>query len=402
MFRVGPTALSRRQMLAGSAALVLGSAVGPAFAGVGGFIDGVWVKAKASGVSKRTFDAAMGGFEPIAKVMDLTRKQPEVTTTAADYVARRVNDKRIGNGRDKKGEWTQTLGAIADATGVQPEIVLAIWGIETDFGNYMGDINTVHGLATLTYGGYRADYFGAELITSLQIVEQGHVRASNMIGSWAGAMGHPQFMPSSFMSYAVDFKGDGHKDIWGSVPDALASAANYLERHGWRAGETWGYEVALPQGFDYRYVWSGTKATLGDWANAGVVRANGKPFPRPSDMARLLMPMGGDGPVFLVLPNFDVIKSYNNSDSYALAVGHLADRIIGGKTFIAPWPSDTALSKSDRAEVQTLLLKRGYQIGSADGVLGPKSRAAIIDWQGRAGMLPDGHAGGRLLQALRT
>ncbi|MGN6488128.1 MAG: lytic murein transglycosylase, partial [Devosia sp.] len=327
-------------------------------------------------------------------------KQPEFVTTAADYVGKRVTDSQAGKGQAMRAEWAKTLGVVAGRYGVQPEAILAIWGIETNYGGFMGGINTPHALATLTYGGYRASYFGAELITSLEILQAGHVSPGNMVGSWAGAMGHPQFMPSSFMKYAADFHGDGHEDIWGSVPDALASIANYLKGFGWRPGETWGYEVTLPADFNYQNVWSGITATLGDWNGVGVRRASGKPFPRASDTARLFMPMGGNGPVFAVLANFDVIKRYNNSDSYALAVGHLADRILGVGGFAAPWPKDTALSKDDRKQVQALLARRGYQIGTPDGVIGPKTRAAVIDWQARAGLLPDGHVSGNLLRAL--
>jgi membrane-bound lytic murein transglycosylase B len=404
MFRVTKPVtsfVSRRSVLLGGAALFAVSAAGPAFAGsVSSFVDGVWKDAKARGVSRKTFDVAMGGFKPIPKVVELSQKQPEVIATAGDYVTKRVTEKQTGTGQAMSGEWAKTLAKVASTWGVQPEAVLAIWGIETNFGGYMGDMNSVHALATLTQAGYRADYFGSELLTALQIVQQGHVSASKMIGSWAGAMGHPQFMPSSFMRYAVDFKGDGHKDIWNSVPDAMASTANYLKSFGWRSGETWGYEVKLPNGFNYAHVWSQTEATLGQWKDAGVVRANGKAFPRESDNARIYMPMGGHGPVFAVLPNFGVIKRYNNSDSYALAVGHLADRILGSKGFSLPWPDDTALNKSQRTELQGMLLRKGYQIGSPDGVLGPKTRAAVIDWQGRAGLLPDGHVSGRLLKAL--
>jgi membrane-bound lytic murein transglycosylase B len=395
-----PFVLSRRSFTLGAAALAGSMLVTPALASIDGFVSGVWTRAKARGVSRKVFDVAMGGFAPIDKVVELSRKQPEFVTTAADYVGKRVTDKQTGNGQGMRQEWKQTLAAVAERYGVQPEIMLAIWGIETNFGGYMGGINTVHALATLAYSGYRADYFGAELITALEIVEGGHVRAKNMVGSWAGAMGHPQFMPSSFMQYAVDWKGDGHKDIWGSVPDALASIGNYLKSFGWRAGETWGYEVKLPRDFNYSNVWSGVNATLGDWSGVGVVRASGKAFPRASDAARLYMPMGGNGPVFAVLPNFDVIKRYNNSDSYALAVGHLADRIIGSKGFAAPWPQDTALNKDDRKQVQAMLLRKGYDIGTPDGVIGPKTRAAVIDFQAAAGLLPDGHVSGNLLRVL--
>lgn len=394
-------ALTRRHLLIGATALAASSAIPPAFGkGVDGFIDATWAKAQARGVSKKVFNAAMGDFSPSSKVLELSKKQPEFVSTAADYVGKRVTDGQAGKGQGMRGEWTKTLGVIAQRYGVQPEAILAIWGIETNYGGYMGGNRTPHALATLTYGGYRASYFGAELITSLEILQAGHVAPANMVGSWAGAMGHPQFMPSSFMKYAVDFKGDGHEDIWGSVPDALASIANYLKSFGWRAGETWGYEVKLPADFNYQNVWSGINATLGDWAGIGVARANGKPFPRPADTARIYMPMGGNGPVFAVLPNFDVIKRYNNSDSYALAVGHLADRILGVKGFVSAWPKDTALTRAEREQLQARLLRKGYQIGSPDGVIGPKTRAAVIDWQSRAGLLPDGHVSGNLLRAM--
>jgi len=401
MFRASAPALNRRHLLIGATALGLATAIPPAFGkGVDGFIDATWARAKARGVSRKVFNAAMGDFAPVTKVLDLSKKQPEFVSTVADYVGKRVTDQEAGTGRSMRGEWTKTLGVIAERYGVQPEIVLGIWGIETHYGNYMGGTNTVHALATLTYGGYRAEYFGGELITALEILQGGHVSPGSMVGSWAGAMGHPQFMPSSFMKYAVDFKGDGHEDIWGSVPDALASIGNYLKSFGWRAGETWGYEVTLPADFNYQNVWSGITATLGDWAGVGVKRANGKPFPRKDDTAKLYMPMGGNGPVFAVLANFGVIKRYNSSDSYALAVGHLADRILGAKGFARPWPKDTALNKNDRMQVQALLARRGYEVGTPDGVIGPKTRAAVIDWQSRAGLLPDGHVSGNLLRAL--
>jgi membrane-bound lytic murein transglycosylase B len=387
-------------VLLGAGAWLASSALAPAFASVDGFVAGVWKSASARGVSRRTFDAAMGGFRPLSSVIKLTGAQAEFVSTTADYVEKRASASRTGTGRDMRHEWAQTLAAVAHRYGVQPEAILAIWGMETNYGGYMGNTNTVHALATLTYEGYRASYFGKELITALEILEAGHVTPKKMIGSWAGAMGQTQFMPSSFMRYAVDFHGDGHKDIWGSVPDALASTGNYLSEHGWRPGETWGYEVKFPQGFDYDNVWSGRSAALGEWQALGVVRANGKAFPRPTDKATLLMPMGAHGPVFAMLPNFSVIKRYNNSNNYALAVGHLADRIIGGGGFATPWPNDTGLSEAQRVQLQQALLRRGYAIGSADGAIGPKSRGAIMDFQRRNGMIPDGFASGNLLRAL--
>ncbi|MEQ1771300.1 MAG: lytic murein transglycosylase [Devosia sp.] len=395
------SARSRRAVLTGSVALALSAVVAPAFgASVKGFVDQTWALASANGISRKTFDAALSGFKPLPNVIKLAGAQPEFVSTAADYVGKRVTSSQASTGQSMRGEWKQTLAAVSERFGVQPEIMLAIWGIETNFGSYMGGTNTVHALATLAQAGYRPGFFNAELLTSLEIIEEGHVTPKKMIGSWAGAMGHPQFMPSSFMKYAVDFKGEGHKDIWNSVPDALASTANYLKGFGWRAGETWGYEVRLPRDFNYDNVWTGASGTLGDWAALGVRRANGKPFPRDTDIASLYMPMGGNGPVFAVLPNFGVIKRYNNSDSYALAVGHLADRILGSAGFIAAWPVDTALNKSQKLQLQARLADRGYAIGSPDGVIGPKTRAAIMDFQARNGALPDGFVSGNLLKAL--
>lgn len=402
MSRVSPRPFpSRRSFLLGGAALLLSTGMVPALARTpGDFVAGLWPAARARGVSRRAFDAALGDFRPLGKVMDLTRKQPEFTSTVADYIGKRVTDSQAAKGRANRAEWARTLAAVGERYGVQGEVLLAIWGIETNFGGFMGGTNTVHALATLTHGGYRPDYFGGELLTALRIITDGHISPGEMVGSWAGAMGHPQFMPSSFTRYAVDFRGEGRADIWNSVPDSLASTANYLKSHGWRAGETWGYEVALPGGFDYAHVWAGTRASLADWQAAGITRASGRPFPRPGDVARLYTPMGGRGPVFAALANFDVIKRYNNSDSYALAVGHLADRILGAGGFAAPWPNDTALDADERRRVQERLLARGYQIGTADGVIGPKTRAAVMQFQAAAGLLPDGHVSGRLLAAL--
>jgi membrane-bound lytic murein transglycosylase B len=396
MLRVAP---SRRSFLIGAGALLASTVIGPAFgAKVSTFVENTWATAKGRGVSRKTFDAAMGGFKPLNSVLKLTKAQPEFVSTAADYVRKRVDDDKAAAGQGMRAEWKQTLAGVSERFGVQPEIVLAIWGIETNFGGFMGSTNTVHGLATLAHAGYRADFFGQELITSLEILEAGHVSPKKMVGSWAGAMGHPQFMPSSFMKYAVDFKGEGHKDIWGSVPDALASTANYLLAFGWRTGETWGYEVSLPRDFNYTNVWNGASGTLREWADIGVRRANGKAFPRETDIARLYM--GGNGPVFAVLPNFDVVKRYNNSDSYALAVGHLADRILGSKGFVNAWPDETALSSAQRTELQARLARRGYDIGKPDGVIGPKTRAALMDFQAKAGLTPDGFPSGNALKAL--
>jgi membrane-bound lytic murein transglycosylase B len=365
------------------------------------FVRGLWPQAEARGVSRKAFEASFAGYKPLPEVMELTRKQPEFSSLVSDYIGKRVTDAQAAKGRAMRMEWNQTLSGAAQRYGVQPEIVLAIWGMETNFGGFMGGNNTIHALATLTEGGYRADFFRDELLTALRIVSDGHVSPASMVGSWAGAMGHTQFMPSSFMRYAVDYNGDGRKDIWNSVPDALGSTANYLKAFGWRPGETWGYEVRLPQGFNFGAARQTDRAPLSQWQAMGITRASGKPFPRATDPGRLYLPAGAAGPAFLLLPNFDVIKRYNNSDSYALAVGHLADRIIGTGGFATPWPRDYALSKAQRAELQALLGRAGFDVGKPDGVIGPKTRAAVLAYQSRAGLPADGYISGRLLEALK-
>jgi membrane-bound lytic murein transglycosylase B len=391
----------RLPMLALTALLAFGTIV-PAFANSADFVRRLWPDAQAQGVSRTAFDAAFAGYSFSPKIMELTRKQPEFSQTVQQYVDRRVTDAQAGKGRAMRSEWNQTLTGAQQRYGVQPEIVLAIWGMETNFGGFMGGENTIHALATLVEGGYRADFFKRELLTALRIISDGNVSPANMVGSWAGAMGHTQFMPSSFMAYAVDYNGDGRKDIWNSVPDALGSTANYLKSFGWRPGETWGYEIKLPAGFNFAAARQLERAPLSQWQAMGITRVSGKPFPRQSDVARIYMPAGAAGPSFLLLHNFDVIKRYNNSDSYALAVGHLADRIIGGGQFAAPWPSgDYALSKDQRAQVQSLLTRAGYDVGSPDGVIGPKTRAAVMAFQNRAGVVADGHVSGRLLDMLK-
>lgn len=390
-----------QRMMAG--ALLAGLAlVSPAQANSDSFVRNLWPEAERAGVSRSAFEAAFASYNPIPQVIELTRKQPEFTQTVEQYIDKRVTAAQAAKGQAMRGEWAQTLAGAEQRYGVQAEIVLAIWGMETNFGGFMGGNNTIHALATLTESGYRADFFRSELVTALRIVSDGHVSPGSMVGSWAGAMGHTQFMPSSFMRYAIDYNGDGRKDIWNSVPDALGSTANYLKSFDWRPGETWGYEVKLPSSFNFAAAQTMGKAPLGQWQAMGLSRANGRAFPRADDVARLYMPAGASGPAFLLLPNFDVIKRYNNSDSYALAVGHLADRILGGGSFVTPWPAgDYALSKAQRGELQALLGRHGFDVGTADGVIGPKTRAGVIAYQQARGLPADGHVSGLLLERLK-
>ena len=287
--------------LAIAAALSL-SSIAPALANSADFVRRLWPQAEARGVSRSAFEAAFSGYSYIPKIMELTQKQPEFSQTVQQYIDKRVTAAQAKKGQAMRSEWNQTLTGSQQRWGVQPEIVLAIWGMETNFGGFMGGENTIHALATLTEGGYRSDFFREELLTALRIVSDGHVSAGNMTGSWAGAMGHTQFMPSSFMRYAVDYNGDGRKDIWNSVQDALGSTANYLHSFGWRPGETWGYEVKLPAGFDFAAARQLERAPLSQWQAMGITRVSGRAFPRPSDVGRLYMPAGASGPAFLLFP----------------------------------------------------------------------------------------------------
>ena len=288
------------------------------------------------GVSRRTFDTAFAGVTPDPSVVAKTHKQSEFVRPIWDYIDSAVTPKRITKGRRELQETRGVLSRIERTYGVDPYIVLGVWGVETNFGSNLGDTSVIRDLATLAYVHYRGEYFRRELLIALEILQQGHVSAAGMKGSWAGAMGQTQFMPSAFMRYAVDFEGDGRKNIWTSAPDALASTANFLARHGWRPGWTWGYEVFPPRS---PILSAGRDLPFAAWARAGFRRADG--FPMPTEgRARLLLPAGRKGPAFLVTRNFDVIKRYNDSTAYALSVALLSDRIAGEGPLKQPWPDD--------------------------------------------------------------
>ncbi len=319
------------------AALILVGATATASADFGHFVQSLWPQAHARGVSRATFEAAFHGVAPDPDVIARTKRQAEFVKPIGDYLSTAVSAKRIETGRTKAREWKDILEKVDRTYGVDPYVVLGVWGLESNFGGYLGDKYVIRALATLAYARYRGDYFKKELLSALQILEAGHVQAKDMQGSWAGAMGQTQFMPSSFNHYAVDFDRDGHKDIWTNVPDALASTANYLRKHGWIAGETWGYEVILPAGFEGAGSAAGGYRGFAHWASLGLTRADGEAMPREGSAA-LLRPAGAGGPAFLVTRNFKVIKSYNNSTSYALGVALLGDRIAGWPPLKASWP----------------------------------------------------------------
>ncbi len=304
------------------------------------FVAGLWPEARAKGISRQTFDAAFAGVTPDPEVIAKTHKQAEFTKTVGQYLSSAVSDKRIANGTDHYREWAPWLARAEARYGVDRYVIMGVWGLETNFGGFAGTDYVVRSLATLAYARYRGTYFRHELLAALAILQARHIDPAHMTGSWAGAMGQTQFMPSSFNSYAVDFDGDGKRNIWTSVPDAIGSTANYLHKHGWITGETWGYEVRLPADFSAR---DGMRASFNTWAARGVRRADGGQMPE-SGTGTLLMPSDRHGPVFLVTPNFRVIKSYNNSVSYALGVALLGDRIAGWGPLSTPWPIATTSS----------------------------------------------------------
>lgn len=358
-------------------------------------------EALAKGVSAQTFDTALAAAEPDPSVLEAAAYQPEFRLAVWDYLAGLVDEQRVADGRRKLNEWDTVLAAIEQKFGVDRHTVAAVWGVESDYGRLMGTRSLPRSLATVGCFGSRQRFFRAELIDTLRIVQSGDVAPEQLVGSWAGAFGQTQFMPSTFLRTAVDFDGDGRRDIVNSVPDALASAANYLKRAGWTPAAPWGYEVRLPAGYGGP---SGRrdKKPVAQWSALGVRRIDGSAL-ADHGPAALLLPAGTSGPAFLVFRNFDAIYAYNAAESYALAIAHLSDRLRGMGAWTTPWPTDDrGISRAERMEVQQLLLQLGFDIGTADGMIGTRTRAAIRDYQSANGMTADGRAGGRLLEHLRA
>lgn len=369
-------------------------------AGFDRWVQSFWPQARAAGISRSLYDAAFQGVTPDPAVLKAAAFQPEFTKPIWEYLDGATSQSRIDNGRKKMAEWKPWLDRIEAAYGVPRQIVVAIWGMESSYGAVLENPkivkSTIRSLATLAYAGGRLQKFGQEqLIAALKILQSHDVGVRGLTGSWAGAMGHTQFIPTTFLAYAVDADGDGKRNIWTSVPDALASTAYYLKKSGWRTGETWGYEVVLPKGFNYALADEKTARPISEWVQKyGLRRAGGKQFPRGSDMGTLFLPAGARGPAFLMLPNFFVIKKYNNATSYAMGVGHLADRLAGGGPFITPWPvGDQPLSKSQIETLQRRLMATGHlpPSGHVDGKVGPDTRDAIRAYQKSVGLPADGY-----------
>ena len=357
-------------------------------------------EASANGISNATLDAAFAQLQPDPSVIEASENQPEFETPVWEYLARLVDDKRITEGRAMLEQWRRALTVAQRRYGVDRHFLVAVWGVETDYGRIMGKRSLVRSLATLSCAGPRQRYFRGELMATLQILQSGDVRGDAMRGSWAGAFGHSQFMPSTFKRAAVDLDGDGRRDIVGSIPDALGSIGNYLKEAGWVSGQPWGYEVTLPKRYNGP---SGrhNKMDLREWKQLGVRRIGDKPLFGP-ERAALLLPAGTRGPAFLVFQNFNAIHAYNNSESYALAIAHLADRLQGGGPIVASWPTDDRLlNRVERVELQLWLIEKGFYAGAADGILGSRTIEAVKAFQSSTGVAADGFASERVLRALR-
>lgn len=390
------------------ALLTLGVAAPKALAQENGQPFAAWLEelraeALEKGISPETLDAALSGVEPIPRVIELDRRQPEFTWTFRKYMTNLVNDARIEKGKRKYAENKVLLEEIGAKYGIHPRFLVSFWGLETDFGRLAeGYFPTISALATLAHDGRRSKFFRAQLLAALKILDEGHITPERMKGSWAGAMGHFQFIPTTFVAYAQDYDGDGKRDIWGNPADAYASAANFLTKSGWKDGEIWGREVKLPEGFDFNLSGMKIKKTLSAWQALGVRRIDGAALPKADVQASLIAPSGAAGPAFLVYDNFNTIMVWNRSVYYALAVGHLADRIVGGGPLSTLGPAEArGLTFDESQELQRRLTDLGFDTGGTDGIIGSKSRAAIRAYQRTQGLPPDGHPSQELLERVR-
>ena len=359
-------------------------------------------RATAEGIRPEVFDRAFQGLTVDPEAIRRDRNQSEYTTTIWDYLDSAVSDNRIANGRAALNQHRQVLDAIEARYGVEKQVVLAIWGLESAYGAVRGSDATIRSLATLAFEGRRAAFFEGELIAALKILQAGDVTPDRMRGSWAGAMGHTQFMPSSFLSYAVDFTGDGRRDIWSDDPtDALASTAAYLKHFGWTRGQPWGVEVVLPRGFDFTLANREIRKSPAEWAQLGVRGADGTAVANYGPAA-ILLPAGGQGAAFMIFDNFAVLERYNTADAYVIGVGHLSDRILGGAPIRSAWPrDDRALTFAERQELQQRLTAKGFDTQKIDGRIGPLTVNAVRAYQMAEGLMPDGYASLRVLQRLR-
>ena len=380
--------ISRRTLVIGALlALPSGLAVAQSAPSFDGFLAALWKDAAAQGINRATFDAAFAGVTPDPRVLGAMARQPEYGEPFGAYVEGMVSANRIAVGLRKSTQWSAILQAVEKKFGVATGIVVSIWGIESSFGDAPDHWDVFRSLATLAAERFQHPLFRNELLSALRILQDDHIPRQQFLGSWAGAMGQAQFLPSSFLKYAVDFDGDGRADIWTSVPDVLASIANYLQKWGWQPALPWGFEVDVPAGFDYRV----SRGSFAQWAERGLRRADGGRLPAAGD-AILFFPSGAPGPAFLVTANFVVLKSYNNSDAYALAAATLADRLRGHPPSRSAWPvNDFQPSRAQRTALQRKLAELGYPVADFNGHLDFDLRDAVRKLQEEYGMVPDGH-----------
>jgi lytic murein transglycosylase len=359
-------------------------------------------RARAAGISNRMFQAAFANVRYLQDSIERDGNQSEFVRPLADYISTAVSDTRVTTGREQVSRYANVFAQIEARFNVEPHVVAAVWGMESNYGQRRGDTPLISTLATLAYDGRRGQFFESQLIAALKILQNGDVAPQNMTGSWAGAMGHTQFIPTSYEAYAVDFTGDGRRDIWADDPtDALASTAAYFRRFGWQKGQPWGVEVRLPDGFDFGQTGRSVTRSPAQWGQLGVAGVDGQPVPNYGN-ATLSTPTGAGGPAFLLFKNYDVIGRYNNAEAYIIGVGHLSDRIRGLGPLQAAFPADERrLRRAERTELQQRLTNVGYSTQGVDGRIGPNTRAAIQAYQRSVGLVPDGYPSLELLQRLR-
>ena len=398
-------------MLWGVAFSAMSAAAAAQTSGFDSCVNGLKQSVISQGIRASVVDQAMAGIQPDPDVLKAFDFQPEFRTAIWDYLAGLVDQERVDDGRAKLKEWSKVLAEAEQKFGVDRHVIVAVWGVESNFGRIQGKRELVRSLTTLICADKRQAFFRGELLATLRILQSGDIAPELLVGSWAGAFGQTQFMPTTYQRLAIDFDGDGRRDIVGSVPDALGSTANYLKRAGWVTGQPWGVEVRLPSNYSGP---SGrrTKQSLAQWKALGIQplsqsvrkgqQSNALPLPGEQTQAALLLPAGPKGPAFLVFRNFDAIYSYNAAESYALAIAHLSDRLRGGVAIQTPWPTDDpGTSRAERREIQQALVSRGYDIGEVDGLIGTKTRQAISDFQKSSGLTVNGRAGQQVLKALR-
>jgi len=382
--------------------LMTASAIREAAANFDNCVAGMWPDAARRNISQENFQRFTAGLSPDLRIMDLLDAQPEFTKSIWDYLDILVNDNRLAKGREVLAKYKAQFDATERAYGVDRYIIAAIWGIETNYSTQVGDRSVLQSTATLACIGRRQDYFRDEFLSTLEILNRGDLRPEQLHGSWAGAFGATQFMPTAFKRFAVDADGDGRRDVVDDPADLIASTANNLKKDGWQPGQSWGYEVVVPQGFNYMLADRARSMTFAQWEQMGLKRATGQPFPASNEKVYLLAPAGAQGPGFLMMQNFRVIMKYNPAEAYALAIGHFADRLRGGQPFVQAWPrEERTLSRAERLEMQQLLAQRGFYRGTPDGQFGGQTREALRNFQASIGAAADGFASADVLERLR-